>query len=61
MKRNQNPAEPRPFRSRAQQALELTLEAKYRRIAIPELAALVQQQQVAGTPPVPADEDKQLH
>ena len=48
--------EPRSFRSRADDALEHSLEAKYRRIAIPELAEIVQQQQQgsAGT------DDKQL-
>lgn len=62
MKRNKEFVELRPFRSRADQALEHSLEAKYRRIAIPELVDLVQQrQQTASDPSVRADEDKQLH
>jgi hypothetical protein len=62
VKRTKQYVELRPFRSRADEALEQTLEAQYRRIAIPELADLVQQrQQTAGNPSVRADEDKQLH
>ena len=59
MKRNPNFVEIRPFRSRADEELEHSLEAKYRRIAIPELAEIVQQQ--AGNPPTVTDEDEQLH
>ena len=61
MKRNKEFVELRPFRSRADQALEHSLEAKYRRIAIPELADLVQQQQQASDPSTPTGDDKQLH
>lgn len=56
MKRNHEFVEPRPFRSRADEALEHSLEAKYRRIAIPELVEIVQQQQAS----TPTDDDKQL-
>jgi hypothetical protein len=59
VKRNPNFVEIRPFRSRADEELEHSLEAKYRRIAIPELAEIVQQQ--AGNPPTVTDEDEQLH
>ena len=59
MKRNQEFVEPRSFRSRADNALEHSLEEKYRRIAIPELVEIVQQQQ-AGDPATTADDDKQL-
>ena len=60
MKRNQEFVEPRSFRSRADDALELSLEAKYHRIAIPELVEIVQQQQQAGDTPTTADDAKQL-
>lgn len=60
MKRNSNFVELRPFRSRADEELEHSLEAKYRRIAIPELAEIVQQQQASG-PSTATDDDKQLH
>ena len=59
MKRNKEFVELRPFRSRADEALEQTLQAKYRRIAIPELAEIVQQQQQGSGPSTP-DDDKQL-
>ncbi len=59
MKRNPKFVELRPFRSRADEELEHSLEAKYRRIAIPELAEIVQQQ--AGDPSTATDDDKQLH
>jgi hypothetical protein len=59
VKRNPNFVELRPFRSRADEELEHSLEAKYRRIAIPELAEIVQQQ--AGNPPTATDKDEQLH
>lgn len=61
MKRNKQFVELRPFRSRADEALEQTLQAKYRRIAIPELAEIFQQQQQAGQPSASTDDDKQLH
>lgn len=61
MKRNKQFVELRPFRSRADEALEQTLQAKYRRIAIPELAEIFQQQQQAAQPSVTTDDDKQLH
>ncbi len=62
MKRHQSFIEPRPFRSEAERLREQTLEAKYRRIAIPELADLMQQQQQAsGTPSTRKDDDAQLH
>lgn len=61
MKRNKQFVELRPFRSRADDALEHSLEAKYRQIGIPELAEIVQQQQQAGTSATTADDDKQLH
>ena len=60
MKRNPNFVELRPFRSRADEELEHSLEAKYGRIAIPELAEIVQQQQ-ASNPSATTDDDKQLH
>ena len=62
MTRDKQFVELRPFRSRADDELEHSLEAKYRRIAIPELADIVQQrQQTASDPSVRSDEDKQLH
>ncbi len=61
MKRNKEFVELRPFRSRADDALEHSLEAKYRRIAIPELAEIVQQQQQASDPSTAREDDKQLH
>ena len=61
MKRNKEFVELRPFRSRADEALEQTLEAKYRRIAIPDLAEIMQQQQQAGHTATTSDDDKQLH
>jgi hypothetical protein len=60
VKRNKEFVEPRPFRSRADDALEHSLEAKYRRIAIPDLAEIMQQQQQAGHTATTED-DKQLH
>jgi hypothetical protein len=60
VKHNQEFVEPRPFRSRADDALEHSLEAKYRRIAIPELVEIVQPQQQAGDPSATSDDDKQL-
>ena len=60
MKSNKEFVELRPFRSRADDALEHSLEAKYRQIAIPELAEIVQQQQQAGHTST-NDDDKQLH
>ena len=59
MKRNQEFIEPRSFRSRADDALEHSLEAKYRRIAIPELVEIVQQQQ-AGDLSATSEDAKQL-
>lgn len=60
MKRNKPFVELRPFRSRADDELEHSLEAKYRRIAIPELADIVQQQHQAGDLSTATDDDKQL-
>ena len=61
MKRNKEFVEPRSFRSRADDALEHSLEAKYRRIAIPELAEIFQPQQQASDPSTTTGDDKQLH
>lgn len=61
MKRNKTFVELRPFRSRADDALEHSLEVKYRQIAIPELAEIVQQQHQASGPSTITDDDKQLH
>jgi hypothetical protein len=60
VKRNKEFVELRPFRSRADEELEHSLEAKYRRIAIPELAEIVQQQFQANGPSTETDDGKQL-
>jgi hypothetical protein len=54
--RHQQPIDKRPFRSKADQAREETLEAKYREVAIPDVVAALQQQ--AGDHPV---DDGQMH
>lgn len=58
MKRHQHPIDLRPFRSKADQAREQALEAHYRRIAIPDVVAALQQ--VAETPPPAPATDEQM-
>ncbi len=60
MTRHNQPVDQRPFRSKADHAREQTLEAQYRRLAIREVVAAVQQcaGQRAATP---APTDEQMH